>query len=117
MTKSFDTQPGSKGSMLLFGTPGRAGINYDEFANGCMHKASSQNLPEDVEFPIWLKLARHGDSFTGTISLDGETWINERRSNDLPGLAEAIDLGLAAGAPDKKEYWVEFADWTLRVAR
>jgi len=117
MTKSFDTQPGSKGSMLLFGTPGRAGINYDEFANGCMHKASSQNLPEDVKFPIWLKLIRHGDSFTGTISLDGKTWINERRSNDIPGLAEAIDLGLAAGAPDKKEYWVEFADWTIKVAK
>ena len=50
MTRSFDTQPGSKGSLLLFGTPGRAGINYDEFGNGCMHKASSQNLPEDVEF-------------------------------------------------------------------
>ena len=61
MTQSFDTQPGSKGSMLLFGTPGRAGINYDEFGNGCMHKANSQNLPEDIEFPIWLKLTRHGN--------------------------------------------------------
>jgi regulation of enolase protein 1 (concanavalin A-like superfamily) len=117
MTQSFDTQPGSKGSMLLFGTPGRAGINYDEFGNGCMHKANSQNLPEDLEFPIWLKLARHGNQFTGSISLDGLTWINEKRSKDIPGLAEAIDLGLAAGAPDKKQYWVEFKDWTIKVAK
>ena len=117
MTHSFDTQPGSKGSMLLFGTPGRAGINYDEFGNGCMHKASSQNLPEDLEFPIWLKLVRHGNQFTGSISLDGLTWINELRSNDIPGLAEAIDLGLAAGAPDKKQYWVEFKDWEIKVAK
>ena len=117
MTKSFDTQPGSKGSMLLFGTPGRAGINYDEFGNGCMHKASSQNLPEDLEFPIWLKLVRHGNQFTGSISLDGHTWINEKRSNDIPGLAEAIDIGLAAGSPDKKQYWVEFNDWTIKVAK
>jgi len=117
MTKSFDTQPGSKGSMLLFGSPGRAGVNYDEFGNGCMHKANSQNLPEDVEFPIWLKLVRHGDKFTGTISLDGKTWINEKRTNDLPGLTEAIDLGLAAGSPDQKQYWVEFADWTIKVAK
>jgi len=117
ISKSFDTQPGSKGSMLLFGTPGRAGINYDEFGNGCMHKASSQNLPEDVEFPIWLKLARHGNQFSGSISLDGQSWINERRSNDIPGLAEAIDLGLAAGAPDKKQYWVEFSDWTIKVPK
>ena len=103
--------------MLLFGTPGRAGINYDEFGNGCMHKASSQNLPEDVEFPIWLKLSRHGNQFTGSISLDGQNWINERRTGEIPGLAKAIDLGLAAGAPDKKQYRVEFADWTIKVAK
>lgn len=117
MTKSFDTQPGSKGSMLLFGTPGRAGIEYDEFGNGCMHKANSQNLPENIKFPIWLKLVRHGNSFTGYISLDGKTWINEKRSNNIPGLAEAIDFGLAAGSPDKKQYWVEFEDWNIKVAR
>ena len=117
MTRSFDTQPGSKGSMLLFGTPGRAGINYDEFGNGCMHKANSQNLPEDLEFPIWLKLSRHGNQFSASISLDGTTWINERRTGDIPGLAEAIDLGLAAGAPDKKQYMVEFKDWTIKVAK
>ncbi len=116
ITQSFDTKPGSKGSFLMFGTPGRAGINYDEFANGCMHKANSQNLPENVAFPYWLKLERHGNYFVGYISLDGETWINEKRS-DIPGLAEAIDLGLAAGAPDQVPYWVEFVDWSVKVAK
>lgn len=117
MTKSFDTQPGSKGSMLIFSTPGRAGIEYDEFGNGCMHKANSQNLPGNIKFPIWLKLVRHGNSFAGYISLNGKTWINEKRSNNIPGLAEAIDLGLAAGSPDKKQYWVEFKDWNIKVAK
>jgi len=117
ITQSFDTKPGSKGSFLMFGTPGRAGINYDEFANGCMHKASSQNLPENVDFPYWLKLERHGDYFVGSISLDGETWINEKRSVDIPGLNEEIDLGLAAGSCDKIPYWVEFEDWKIKVAR
>ena len=117
MTKSFDTEPGSKGSFLLFGTPGRAGINYDEFANGCMHKASSQNLPENIKFPIWLKLERHGNYFVGFISLDGQNWINEKRSVDIPGLAKEIDLGLAAGSPDKVPYWVEFEDWSVKVAK
>ena len=117
LTKSFDTQPGSKGSMLVFGTPGRAGIEYDEFGNGCMHKANSENLPENVQFPIWLKLIRHGNSFTGAISLDGENWIREKRSSELPGLGEVIDLGLAAGAPDKTAYKVEFDEWNLKVAR
>ena len=117
IAQSFDTQPGSKGSFLMFGTPGRAGINYDEFANGCMHKASSQNLPEDLTYPYWLKLERHGNYFVGSISLDGENWINEKRSADIPGLEKAIDLGLAAGSCDKVPYWVEFEDWHIKVAK
>ena len=117
IAKSFDVQPGSKGSVLLFGTPGRAGIQYDEFANGCMHKASSQNLPEHSKTPIFLKLVRHGNSFSGYVSLDGINWIIERHSTDIPGLNESVDIGLAAGGPDTKQYWVEFKDWNIEVAK
>ena len=117
ISQSFDVQPGSKGSVLVFGTPGRAGIEYDEFANGCMHKASSQNLPENSQTPIYLKIVRHGNSFSGYISLDRKNWIIERHSTDIPGINEAIDLGLAAGGPDKRQYWVEFTDWEIRVTK
>ncbi|MFA5816641.1 MAG: right-handed parallel beta-helix repeat-containing protein [Bacteroidales bacterium] len=117
ISQSFDVQPGSKGSVLVFGTPGRAGIQYDEFANGCMHKASSQNLPENSKTPVYLKIVRHGNSFSGYISLDGKNWIIERRTVDIPGIAEAIDLGLAAGGPDKQQYWVEFAGWKIEVSK
>jgi len=117
IAKSFDVQPGSKGSVLLFGTPGRAGIEYDEFANGCMHKASSQNLPEHSKTPIYLKLVRHGNSFSGFVSLDGTNWIIERHSTELPGLNESVDIGLAAGGPDTRQYWVEFKDWKIEVAQ
>jgi regulation of enolase protein 1 (concanavalin A-like superfamily) len=116
ISQSFDVQPGSKGSVLVFGTPGRAGIQYDEFANGCMHKASSQNLPENSHTPLYLKIIRHGNSFSGYISLDGKNWIIERRTADIPGIAESIDLGLAAGGPDKRQYWVEFTDWKIEIA-
>ena len=117
ISQSFDVQPGSKGSVLVFGTPGRAGIEYDEFANGCMHKASSQNLPENSKTPVYLKIVRHGNSFSGYISLDGKNWIIERHTSDIPGIAEAIDLGLAAGGPDKQQYWVEFMDWKIEVSK
>ncbi|TSA37370.1 MAG: DUF1349 domain-containing protein [Porphyromonadaceae bacterium] len=117
ISQSFDVQPGSKGSVLVFGTPGRAGIEYDEFANGCMHKASSQNLPENSQTPVYLKIVRHGNSFSGYISLDGKNWIIERHTVDIPGIAEVIDLGLAAGGPDKQQYWVEFMDWKIEVAQ
>ncbi len=117
ISQSFDVQPGSKGSVLVFSSPGRAGIEYDEFANGCMHKASSQNLPENSHTPIFLKLVRHGNSFSGYVSLDGKNWIVERHTPDIPGIADAVDLGLAAGSPDKQQYWVEFTDWKIEVAK
>jgi regulation of enolase protein 1 (concanavalin A-like superfamily) len=113
ISKSFDVERGSKGSVLMFSTPGRAGIECDEFGDGCMHKAASENLPENSPTPIWIKLERHGDRFTGYISLDGKTWIIKRQTNVIPGIGRAVDLGLAAGSPDQKQYTVEFSDWTI----
>ena len=113
MSKSFDTKPGSKGSVLMFATPGRAGIQWDEFADGCMHKASSENLPENMTYPIWIKLVRRGNSFSGYISLDGENWFIEQNTTDIPGLQQSIDIGLAAGSCDEKPYWVEFEDFQV----
>ncbi|MBN1464179.1 right-handed parallel beta-helix repeat-containing protein [candidate division KSB1 bacterium] len=115
MTLSFDIEPGSKGSVLCFTTPGRAGLQWDEFGDGCMHKANSENLPEDVRFPIWLKLIRRGDSFSAAISYDGVTWVREKKTGSVPGLAAEMDVGLAAGSCDQASYWVEFEDFELRV--
>jgi len=113
--KSFDVDRGSLGSVLMFSTPGRAGIEYDEFGNGCMHKAASENLPENSPTPIWVRLERHGDRFTGYVSLDGKNWIIKRQTNLIPGIEKAVDLGLAAGSPDQKQYTVEFEDWKIKV--
>jgi regulation of enolase protein 1 (concanavalin A-like superfamily) len=62
-------------------------------------------------------MVRHGNSFSGYISLDGKNWIIERHTTDIPGIADAIDLGLAAGGPDKQQYQVEFRDWKIEIAK
>ena len=109
--------PGSKGSILMFTTPARAGIQWDEFGNGCMHKADSQNLPEDFSFPLWLKLQRRGNSFSGAISYDGQTWVNSKYTKQVPGLNASVHLGLAAGSPDQIPYEVEFEDFQIAVEK
>ncbi len=117
ITKSYDTGAGSLGSVLLFVSPGRAGMDWDEHGDGCMHKASSQNHPRYEPVPMWLRLVRHGDSFSGYVSYDGVHWTVERHTGDIPGIKEAVHLGLAAGAPDEKPYKVWFEDFELEVEK
>ncbi len=115
MEKSFGTGLGSKGSVLMFASPGRAGMNWDEYGDGCMHKANSENHPIKDTYPIWIKLVRHGNSFSGYVSYDGMKWVVSRHTEDLPGVNEAVHLGLAAGAPDQLVYSVNFAEFKLNV--
>jgi regulation of enolase protein 1 (concanavalin A-like superfamily) len=115
ITQSFDVVKGSLGSVLMFTTPNRAGIEYDEFGDGSMHKAASENLPENTTMPVWLKLERHGNTYSGYVSVDGKNWIIQRKSTPLPGLTEAVDLGLAAGSSNGKQYAVTFSGWSVKV--
>lgn len=115
ISKSFDAEKGSPGSVLMFVTPGRAGIQWDEFNDGCMHKASSQNHSQTEPYPMWIKLVRHGNSFSGYVSYDGVHWAVSRHTTPVPGLAEIIDLGLVAGSCDQIPYWVEFEDFQIET--
>jgi regulation of enolase protein 1 (concanavalin A-like superfamily) len=115
ITQSFDVVKGSLGSVLMFTTPNRAGIEYDEFGDGSMHKAASENLPENTKLPVWLKLERHGNTYSGYVSTDNKSWIIQRKSTPLPGLTEAVDLGLAAGSSNGKPFTVTFSGWSVKV--
>jgi len=115
MTKSYDAGEGSLGSVLMFATPGRVGMNWDEYGDGCMHKAKSRNRKPPGDSPIWIRLVRHGNSFSGYSSNNGQTWTKAARTASIPGLADAVDVGLAAGGPDQRVYEVRFTDFTLEV--
>ncbi len=115
MEKSFDTGDASLGSVLWFVTPGRVGMNWDRYGNGAMHWASSENHHTMDPDMMWIKLVRHGNSFIGYISYDGKNWTVSRQTEDIPGIAEAVHLGLATGGPDERIYMVEFEDFQVQV--
>lgn len=114
LAQSYETAAGSLGSVLMFSSPLRFGMQWDEFGDGCMHKASSQNHEKKMS-EIWLKLERHGDYFTGSISYDGENWIQQRTTTRVPGLTDAMDIGLAAGANNQAPSLVVFEDFRLEI--
>ena len=116
ISRSYEMQPGSLGSVLIAAKPRMARISYDGVGDGCMHEYSQIFFHEtDDPIPLGLKLVRHGDSFTSYVSLDGENWIEPRHTGIVPGVAEEIDIGLAAGSMDHRPCLVVFEDFTLEV--
>jgi regulation of enolase protein 1 (concanavalin A-like superfamily) len=101
----------------MFSTTKRSGAEWDEFGNGCMHNSKSKNYGVDNPIPVWLKLVRHGNKFTGYYSFDDKNWILTRESGEIPGLAAKMDIGLAGGANDQKVSTVTFEDFQLLVER
>jgi len=114
ITKSYETEPGSLGSVLIFTTPKRYGMQWDEYGDGCMHKASSKNHKKKIS-QVSLKLERHGNAFSGFISHDGKKWIKYGETTQVPGLADAVHLGIAAGANNQASSLVRFEDLKLYV--
>ncbi|HEV7866180.1 MAG TPA: protein kinase [Chthoniobacteraceae bacterium] len=47
--------------------------------------------------PVWLKLVREGDRFTGFHSTDGQSWT-EFRSEQMPNLPKTLHVGLGAAS-------------------
>jgi len=82
-----------------------------------MHRGGNRHVHEkEAPFPVWLKLVRHGDTFTGYTSYDGVNWGNTRHSGPVPGLADIMDIGMAAGTIDQIPALVVLEDFTLEVA-
>ena len=115
LSKNSSSKSNVLGSFLLFSTTKRCGAQWDEFGDGCMHNTRSKNYGVDQPFPVWLKLVRHGNSFTGYYSFDDKNWIISRESGDIPGMAKKMDIGLAGGANDQKVSTVIFEDFKLEV--
>jgi len=116
IAKSHETEPGSLGSVLLYTTPKLAGIQWDEFGDGCMHKGGSRHIhDQENPFPVWLKLVRHGNTFTGCTSYDGINWGYPKHSVPIPGLADTMDIGMAAGTIDQVPALVVLENFTLEI--
>jgi hypothetical protein len=115
LAKSHTSEKGSLGSFLLFSTTKRCGAQWDEFGNGCMHNTKSKNYGVENPIPVWLKLVRHGNSFSGYYSFDNKTWILSRESGEIPGLAPLMDIGLAGGSNDQRVGKVVFEDFQVWV--
>ncbi|NQV35224.1 MAG: discoidin domain-containing protein, partial [Phycisphaeraceae bacterium] len=56
--------------------------------------ASNRTKPAPVAPPYWVRLVREGNTFSGYLSEDGETWYQEGASQEIE-LADPVYIGLA----------------------
>ena len=117
LMESNESERGSTGSFLMFTTPKRHGAQWDQFGEGSMHNTKSYNYKRKYPFPIWLKLIRHGNKFSGFYSFDGKEWKISRESAEIPALDKKMDIGLAAGTNDQKPSKVTFEDFLIKVEK
>lgn len=120
ISKSYEVEPGSKGSVLMFTTPKVTQIQWDVYGDGCMHQMGNREgrlHEKDDPFPLWLRLERRDDTFVGFISYDGEHWIKPRYTSPVIGIEEVVDVGLAAGTIDQRPSLVIFEDFELKVEK
>jgi len=117
ISKSNESEKGSKGAFLAFTTTKRAGAQWDEFGDGSMHNTKSYNYNREDPFPVWLKVVREKNVFTAYYSFDGKNWVLIRRSTPLPGLSESMDIGIASGTNDQKSSKAFFEDFRIVVEK
>ncbi|MFK0105818.1 NEW3 domain-containing protein [Streptomyces sp. NPDC091217] len=83
-----DTSPGY---LALVETPGNGYLlDWDTDGNGTL---DSQDSTGTATYPSWLKLVRHGTTYSGYYSTDGSTW-NLVGTENVPTAAATQDVGL-----------------------
>jgi len=81
-----------------------------------MHKMGENHIHEEGNhFPLWLKLVRHGNTFTGYVGYDGINWGKPMHTSPVPRLADVMDIGMAAGTIDQIPSLVVLGNFSLDV--
>jgi Alpha galactosidase A/Alpha galactosidase C-terminal beta sandwich domain len=84
---------GSSGFLILAETPGNGYLL--DWTSGSSPQLDSQDSAGAATYPSWLKLVRHGTTYSGYYSTDGTTW-NLVGTVSVPSAAATQDVGLFA---------------------
>ena len=117
ISKSNEAEKGSCGGFLIFSTPKNHGAQWDQFGDGSTHNTKSYNYKKEHPFPVWLKVIRERNIFTGYYSFNGKVWTLSRKSTPIPKLGDTMDIGLAGGTNDQRPSLVVFEDFELIVEK
>jgi hypothetical protein len=85
----------SPGYVILSATPSNGVVmQWDSNGDGLLDATLNTGFSA---YPTYLKLVRHGTTFTGYASRDGRTWSQVAQA-DVPSAAATQDVGLSAAA-------------------
>jgi hypothetical protein len=98
-----DLTVGSRLAMTQVAHTGAAQFKYREEANdGTPDEKEADGDP--TRRPLWLRLVRKGDEFSGFLSDDGKEWKQVGDTHTIENFAREAYVGLALSAHDDGEY-------------
>jgi predicted alpha-1,2-mannosidase len=74
-------------------------ILHDSDSDGCNDSAEASG---EIHFPVWLKLVRRGDDFTGFYSYNRDEWHRVGRCR-VPGAQGLLDVGMFVTAMNTEQ--------------
>ncbi len=84
---------GTEGVVLYDSPSGGVQLEYDSDGGDRLNAAATPNATIPADLPVYLRLVRDGETYTGLYSTDGETW-QPVATVTVPGQASTQDAGM-----------------------
>jgi hypothetical protein len=103
----------SQGYVALVATPGNGiSLQWDSNGDGILDSFGAAG-GSSVHAPVWLKLSRSNDVYTGYYSTDGSTW-NLAGSCTVASAAATQDVGMIATSHSRNQLGLDtFSEFTV----
>ena len=89
-----DLSPGSKDIYLVATRDNGVAFQWRDWTDFAASWTGSSEPPGALTYPIWLRIVRSGDVFTGWYSYNGKSWINPTQNRHTTRMSDAVLVGI-----------------------
>jgi len=89
-----DLSPGSKDLYLVATRDNGVAFQWRDTANLPASWTGTSEPAHPLAYPVWLRIVRNGNVFTGWYSDDGKSWINPPQNDHTLSMADPVLVGI-----------------------
>ncbi len=89
-----DLSPGSKDVYLVATRDNGVAFQWRDNPNSSASWTGASEPPNPLSYPVWLRIARNGDEFTGWYSEDGKSWVRPAQNTHFLVMSDPVLVGI-----------------------